>query len=109
MNKPVRQFAVVRRQFASELGVCEFASSPSTYIWRTGDGEHTTSHLAGYQSSQLAKTERTKKPARSRGPPDPSSRSHSTPGERIYQGRGPLIPPFCSSLPSPRENRSTDA
>jgi hypothetical protein len=41
MSSPVRQFAAVRRQFASEQGVCQFASSPVRLIWRTANGEHT--------------------------------------------------------------------
>jgi hypothetical protein len=50
----VRQFAVTRRKLASEPGVSEFASSPTPYIWRGGNGEHTPASPAGIKPTQFA-------------------------------------------------------
>jgi hypothetical protein len=50
----VRQFAVTRRKLASELGVSQFASSPTPSIWRGGDGELTPLPPAGSKTTQFA-------------------------------------------------------
>ena len=54
---PVRQFAVTRRKLASEPGVSEFASSPTPYIWRGGNGGHTPPSPAGIKPTQFADSE----------------------------------------------------
>lgn len=53
----VRQFAVTRRKLASEPGVSEFASSPTPYIWRGGNGGHTPPSPAGIKPTQFADSE----------------------------------------------------